>query len=102
MALADRKEGDAEELDRIRCFNSQQLEPHVVGTLAEANERVDELFTRNPALSNTLTRTLICDSQGQHKDRRNEKRLAGANIEDVEAQDITPITGRKTSTFDLY
>ena len=102
MALADRKEGDAEELDRIRRFNSQQLEPHVVGTLAEANERVDELFTRNPALSNTLTRALICDSQGQHKDRRNEKRLAGANIEDVEAQDITPITGRKTSTFDLY
>lgn len=102
MALADRKEGDAEELDRVRRFNRQQLEPHVVGTLAEANERVDELFSRNPALNNTLTRALICDSQGQHKDRRNEKRLAGANIEDVEAQDITPITGRKTSTFDLY
>ncbi len=102
MALVDRQEGDAEELARVRAFNSQELEPAVVKAIGAAQERVELLFRQNPQLDNTLCRHLICDSRGQHKDRRNDQRLA-APIEEAEMAEVEPmITGRKTSTFDLY
>ncbi len=102
MALVDRTEGDAAELTRIQQFNSQELEPHVVNVIGEASRKVELLFTHNPQLDNTLSRVLLCDSLGQHKDRRNENRLAAPNIDDVDVQAEAPITGQKTSTFDLY
>ena len=102
MALVDRQEGDAEELARVRAFNSQELEPAVVKAIGAAQERVELLFHQNPQLDNTLCRHLICDSRGQHKDRRNERRLA-APIEEAEMAEVEPmITGHKPSTFDLY
>ena len=102
MALVDRQEGDAEELARVRAFNIQELEPAVVKAIGAAQERVELLFHQNPQLDNTLCRHLICDSRGQHKDRRNERRLA-APIEDAEMAEVEPmITGHKPSTFDLY
>ena len=102
MALADRTEGDAEELARVRAFNSQELEPTVVKAIGAAQEKVELLFHQNPQLDNTLCRHLICDSRGQHKDRRNDKRLA-APIEEAEMAEVEPmITGRKQTTFDLY
>ena len=102
MALADRKEGDAEELARVRAFNSQELEPAVVKAISTAQDKVEQLFSHNPQLDNTLCRALLCDSRGQHKDRRNDKRLA-APIEEAEMAEAEPmITERKQTTFDLY
>lgn len=101
MALIDRRDGDAEQLARVWNFNTEQLMPHVIGTISAAHEKVDELFAHNPALNNTLSRAVICDSLGQHKDRRNEKRLS-LPIEDAEQVIDQPAAARKPSTFEFY
>ena len=101
MALADRREGDAEQLAIIATAN-RQLEAHVTDTLADAQNKVEVLFRNNPQLDNVLTRALIVDSNGQHKDRRNDNRLRAAQplaIEDVQTEQPAP---RKQSTWDLY
>ncbi|MGN0235806.1 MAG: hypothetical protein ACI4BD_05805 [Paludibacteraceae bacterium] len=99
MALADRQEGDAEALAAIVAAN-KRIEAHVTNTLADAQQKVEVLFRNNPQLDNVLTRALIVDSTGQHKDRRNDNRLRGGKILAIEeAQEIEP---RKQSTWDLY
>ncbi len=99
MALADRREGDAEQLALIAAAN-KRLEAHVADTLADAQQKVEVLFRQNPQLDNVLTRALIVDSRGQHKDRRNEKRLRDAQpLAIEEAKEVEP---RKQSTWDLY
>ncbi len=100
MALADRREGDAEQLAIIAAAN-RQLEAHVTDTLADAQHKVEVLFHNNPQLDNVLTRALIVDSNGQHKDRRNDNRLRAAQplaIEDVPAEQ----PAHKQTTWDLY
>ena len=98
MALADRQEGDAEQLALIAAAN-KRLEAHVTDTLADAQQKVEVLFRQNPQLDNVLTRALIVDSQGQHKDRRNEKRLLGSEVPAIEeAQE----TAKKQTTWELY
>ena len=100
MALADRRDGDAEQLAIIANAN-RQLEAHVTDTLADAQHKVEVLFRNNPQLDNVLTRALIVDSNGQHKDRRNDKRLQAAQalaIEDTPAETAPS----KQTTFDLY
>lgn len=99
MALADRQEGDAEALAAIVSAN-KRIEAHVTNTLADAQQKVEVLFHNNPQLDNVLTRALIVDSTGKHKDRRNDNRLRGGKMLAIEeAQEIEP---RKQSTWDLY
>ena len=99
MALADRQEGDAEALAAIVAAN-KRIEAHVTNTLADAQQKVEVLFRNNPQLDNVLTRALIVDSTGKHKDRRNDNRLRGGKMLAIEeAQEIEP---RKQSTWDLY
>ena len=106
MALADRQPGDAEQLARIEYFNRQQLEPEVKAIVCGAEQKVIEMFDRHPMLGNTLTKALIADSSGQHKDQRNAKRLAAPDetIDDQGVQETQPAKEqkRKRSTFDLY
>lgn len=106
MALADRQPGDAEQLARIEYFNHQQLEPEVKAIVCGAEQKVIEMFDRHPMLGNTLTKALIADSSGQHKDQRNAKRLAAPDetIDDQGVQETQPAKEqkRKRSTFDLY
>ena len=106
MALADRKPGDAEELARIEHFNRQQLEPEVKAIICGAETKVIEMFDRHPQLGNTLTKALIADSAGQHKDQRNAKRLAPPDetIDDqwVHEEPVKKPRKRKESTFDLH
>lgn len=65
MALADRREGDAEQLARVQEFN-KQLENGITERLALANNKVEQLFNDNPQLD-VATRLLLCDSRGQNK-----------------------------------
>jgi len=74
MALADRKEGDAEQLRRVLDFNRRQ-ENRIVDELGGYIETAAGLLENNTALS-TLQKLMITDSRGQHKDRRNAARLA--------------------------
>lgn len=73
MALRDREEGDAEALSRINQFN-KQLEQKVIERAAESRAVVEELFTRNPELNDTLAKMVLVDSNGQHKNQRNAKK----------------------------
>lgn len=74
MALADRKEGDAEQLRRVLDFNKRQ-EGRITDRLCGCMETAAGLFDGNKALD-TLQKLMITDSRGQHKDRRNDARLA--------------------------
>lgn len=74
MALADRKEGDAEQLRRVLDFNKRQ-EDRITNRLCGCMETAAGLFDGNKALD-TLQKLMITDSRGQHKDRRNDARLA--------------------------
>jgi hypothetical protein len=87
MALADRKEGDHEQLQRVYRFN-RELEAHVAAKACRADEVAMAIFSKNTELDNTLAKTVITDSRGQHKDRVSQKRLAEARAgaQEVEAE----------------
>lgn len=88
MALADRKPGDAEQLERVREYN-RQLEARQAQQLAIAHGRTAELIAGTPALRGSVEdRLLITDSKGQHKDNRSRKRLGVADIEALEVETV--------------
>lgn len=81
MALIERSDGDYEQLQRIVDFNREQ-EQHISGRISGYMERTAELMEHiehNKELE-TLQKLMICDSSGQHKNRRNAERLS---IDDV-------------------
>ena len=79
MALADRKEGDARELQRVMDFNRRK-EQELMDELTPMENRARELLEQT-----TLSKLLITDSRGQHKLPKAKARLAAANAELVEA-----------------
>ena len=102
MALADRQAGDAEQLALIGQAN-KQLEQHVVNTLADKHEKVEVLFRQNPQLGNVLTRALLVDSRGQHKDNRKALQLEQPRLVVTEPEErLEASPTKETSTFDLY
>ncbi len=108
MALADRKEGDADELARIRQFN-KGLTTTITNRLAEAHESAERLMLEHPDLHNSYAKAIICDSRGQHKDQRNRQRRAlnrtSVNVEAVEVklvEECAPAVAVNQSIYDLY
>lgn len=90
MALADRKEGDARELQRVMDFNRRK-EQELMDELTPMEDRARELLEQT-----TLSKLLITDSRGQHKLPKAKARLAAANAELVE----TVETG--DNFYDMY
>lgn len=78
MALIEQTAEDRTELTRIRDFN-EALEMHVVDKQRLVGATVEKLFSENPSLDNTLTRALLVDSRGQHKDNRSAIDSEGGN-----------------------
>ena len=72
MALADRKEGDARELQRVMDFNRRK-EQELMVELTPMEDRARELLEQT-----TLSKLLITDSRGQHKLPKAKARLAAA------------------------
>lgn len=101
MALADRKPGDAEQLQRVRDYN-KALEAETGRRLGDHFEDARRVIERaaelpihgTPALGACLEdRLLLTDSRGQHKDNRSRKRLAAADIEALEVETVEiPVT----------
>lgn len=88
MALADRREGDAEQLQRVRDFN-KALEAHTAESRGRHFQAAEQVIMGAPALRGSVEdRLLITDSRGQHKDRRNQKRLTAADIDALEVEAI--------------
>ncbi len=108
MALVERTEEDTKELSRVREFNTV-IEKEIKDRVAISGRRVEQLFAHNPQLDNTLARAVICDSLGQHKNRRNERRLAAVDVESIEVKTVdeaeeivVPQTTNKDNHFKLY
>lgn len=76
MALKDRKDSDAVELTRVNQFN-KQLEDELVERGRRNMEHVSDLLELPEMKGGTLSKLMIVDSTGQHKDQRNAGRLAG-------------------------
>lgn len=77
MALADRKPGDYEQLQRVYDYN-RSLREHVAEKAYHADEVTLAAFSHSTELDNTLAKHVITDSRGQHKDLVSQKRLAAA------------------------
>lgn len=86
MALADRKEGDAEQLQRVENFN-RQLEGHVVTQYALHYDAGSEAI-KSLREEQTLHRLLLCDSNGQHKLPKAQRRLKAAEVEAIEVKAV--------------
>lgn len=84
MALADRREGDFEQLQRVNEFN-KQLEGHVVTQYALHYEAGSEAI-RSLKEADTLHRLLLCDSNGQHKLPKAQRRLKAAEVDAIEVK----------------
>lgn len=101
MALADRKPGDAEQLQRVHDYN-KALEAETGRRLADHFEDARRVIERaaelpihgTPALGACIEdRLLLTDSRGQHKDNRSRKRLAAADIEALKVETVEiPVT----------
>ena len=102
MALADRKEGDAEQLQRIREFN-RKMESHTTERLLSAYETTREIIAGAPSLHGGIEdRLLITDSRGQHKDRRSAKRLKAAEVEAIEVKTVeVPVIPQGATATDI-
>lgn len=77
MALYDRTEDDGARLAEVRNFNKKAKEL-ILEVQAEDAELVQELFENHKELEGSVAKTLLTDSRGQHKDRKNAKRLTAA------------------------
>jgi len=77
MALADRQEGDTDELKRIRDFNKDAI-TYVIEERA-SNANILEPFLNQEALQGTLAKHLLTDSRGQHKNIKSKERLQAQN-----------------------
>lgn len=88
MALAEREDGDSEELQRVFDFN-KSIESHVTNMICSAQQRTKELLLNNaPLLDSTLSKLMITDSNGQHKNQRNRHRITDAEIEEATYQPV--------------
>ena len=72
MALIERKEDDYKQLQRVNDYN-EQLAEHITEVRAIAGEKTRGILDGVRAID-TLQKLMITDSNGQHKDRRNDQR----------------------------
>lgn len=92
MALADRKEGDAEQLAKVFRFN-EELEDYVYEFQRDIKSTVERLDIQKhaeiegPINAGILNRILLTDSLGRHKRQRDAKRL-GRDVEDIDATEV--------------
>ncbi len=77
MALYDRTDGDSEQLELVKGFNKSMKADIMVG-MDQDHQLVENLFNENPKLSDTLTKLVLVDSNGQHKNNKSAARLNGA------------------------
>lgn len=101
MALADRRSGDAEELQRVRDFN-RDLRQMVIEHDAQATETIRESLLQHPDLHNPYVTGVLTDSRGQNKDRKSQYRLEYTDIAEEATYEENAGAGRAQSTRDLY
>lgn len=101
MALKDRKPGDSGQLQRVRDFNAI-LEKQVADFRAKNIETMSAVV---PIMiqNETLSKLMITDSHGQHKDRRNDSRRVAASAKKTIFKKSAEVIEDEESDFrDLY
>ncbi|MCQ2275410.1 MAG: hypothetical protein MJZ87_00460 [Bacteroidales bacterium] len=104
MALLDRRDGDAEELTRVRHYNKALKE--MVLDRNEEDYRVTRSIMEEVGRDEMqLTKMLLTDSCGQHKDRRNQARLTGEArkaLEAAQAAEAVEVEAEERSMAENY
>jgi len=94
MALAERQEGDSEQLQRVNTYNAEQVKT-IIERRAKSGNIVREHMSKHNLVENeTLKRLLITDSDGQHKNVKNKIRM-------IVDEDIVEME-EQGSVFDKY
>ena len=80
MALADRRPGDAEELQKVKDFNDE-----LKRTVIEYDRQATEIARvraccATPDLGNPYITGILTDSRGQNKDRKSQYRLEYTDV----------------------
>jgi hypothetical protein len=103
MALHERQEGDAEQLQLVRGFN-RNLKESITQQMADDYKAVDNLISNNPKLEGTLAKLILTDSYGQHKDNRSASRLEPARklLQKQEEKIDRQIEVEKKKAYDDY
>lgn len=101
MALADRRPGDAEELQKVKDFNDE-LKRTVIEYDRQATEIARESLLRHPDLGNPYITGILTDSRGQNKDRKSQYRLEYTDVTEETAYEESAGAGIAESTRDLY
>lgn len=86
MALADRQEGDALNLQEVKNYNGEVMQ-YITNERSNNAAELEELF-QHPQLNDTLAKLLLVDSRGQHKDRKSQVRLEKPKRELVEQEPV--------------
>lgn len=82
-ALYDRKDGDAAELAKVTQFN-KQLKAEIMERANANQQLVDGVMLELPQLNDTLSKMILTDSLGQHKDQKSKERI-GASTKRIES-----------------
>lgn len=99
MALADRKEGDAEELQKIFDYKRDTREM-ITEERAQNADILDDFFSENHHLNDTMAKMLLTDSLGQHKNYKSAERLKAAeNAQKIELKAAKKQTQRKMKAY---
>ena len=77
MAIVEHVEGDVRQLKRVNDFN-KLLEAGIAQRYVEISNHTEQLLSDNPQLENVLTRHMLVDSTGQHKDHKSALRRSGS------------------------
>ena len=100
MALAERKEGDYEELERVRAFNRER-EKEVAAELCGHQEAVAELMAKEGRRLGDLQKFLLTEG-GQHKDEKGKARLLSAGAGAAAKRQGTGADDEDSEFFDRY
>ncbi len=88
MAIADYEDGDTDYMKSVRDYNKSILD-RILDERAENAEILEEFFNENPALEDTLTKHVLTDSLGQHKNHKSKARIAAAKrLAEVSKQEV--------------
>ncbi len=91
MALADQTDDDLKHLKRVRDFNKENINL-ISQERGRTGELIEDFFDSNPQLQNTMAKTLLTDSLGQHKNYKSQERLEIA----TQAEKLTAKQHKKT------
>lgn len=99
MAIAERTSEDELKAKKIRDFNKSTLNK-IVEARSENAEVVDQFFSKNPSLNDTLAKHLLTDSKGQHK--QPEQELRGAIKKPLPAAQEQPPTQSSATSLESF